>query len=60
MSGQRALIYSRVRKNALNPGDSDITRAERNQDVEQALMGKLYLLYRRGDGLLSTGIGRDR
>ena len=41
MSGQRALIYSRVRKNALNPADSDITRAERNQDVEQALMGKL-------------------
>jgi LCP family protein required for cell wall assembly len=41
MSGQRALIYSRVRKNALNPGDSDITRGERNQQVLQALMSKL-------------------
>jgi polyisoprenyl-teichoic acid--peptidoglycan teichoic acid transferase len=41
MSGQRALIYSRVRKNALNPGDSDITRGERNQQVLQALTSKL-------------------
>jgi len=41
MSGQRALIYSRVRKNALNPADSDITRGERNQAVLQALMSKL-------------------
>jgi hypothetical protein len=41
MSGQRALIYSRVRKNALNPGDSDITREARNQQVIQALMSKL-------------------
>jgi LCP family protein required for cell wall assembly len=41
MSGQRALIYSRVRKNALNPADSDITRGERNQQVLQALMSKL-------------------
>jgi LCP family protein required for cell wall assembly len=41
MSGQRALIYSRVRKNALNPADTDITRGERNQQVLQALMSKL-------------------
>ena len=41
MSGQRALIYSRVRKNALNPAESDITRGERNQAVLQALMSKL-------------------
>ena len=41
MSGQRALIYSRVRKNALNPAESDITRGERNQQVLQALMSKL-------------------
>jgi LCP family protein required for cell wall assembly len=41
MSGQRALIYSRVRKNALNPADSDITREARNQQVIQALMSKL-------------------
>ncbi|MDX6506620.1 MAG: hypothetical protein QOG06_1264 [Gaiellaceae bacterium] len=41
MNGQRALIYSRVRKNALNPAESDITRGERNQVVLQALMSKL-------------------
>jgi LCP family protein required for cell wall assembly len=41
MNGQRALIYSRVRKNALNPADSDITREARNQQVEQALLSKL-------------------
>ncbi len=41
MNGQRALIYSRVRKNALNPAESDITRGERNQVVLQTLMSKL-------------------
>jgi LCP family protein required for cell wall assembly len=41
MNGQRALIYSRVRKNALNPAESDITRGERNQVVLQSLMSKL-------------------
>jgi LCP family protein required for cell wall assembly len=41
MNGQRALVYSRVRKNLLNPADSDITRGERNQQVLQALMSKL-------------------
>lgn len=41
MNGQRALIYSRVRKNLLNPAESDITRSERNQQVLQALMSKL-------------------
>jgi len=41
LNGSRALIYSRVRKNLLNPSESDITRGERNQQVLQALMGKL-------------------
>lgn len=41
LDGRRALIYSRVRKNDLNPGDSDITRGERQQRVIQALMGKI-------------------
>ena len=41
MSGHRALIYSRVRKNPLNPAETDITRGERNQQVLQALMCKL-------------------
>jgi LCP family protein required for cell wall assembly len=41
MSGQRALIYSRIRENRLNPGDSDITRALRQQDVMQQTLSKL-------------------
>lgn len=38
MDGKRALIYSRVRKNALNPADTDITRTERQQQVLQAML----------------------
>jgi LCP family protein required for cell wall assembly len=41
MSGKRALIYSRVRKNLLNPADTDITRTEHQQDVLRALLRKL-------------------
>jgi LCP family protein required for cell wall assembly len=41
MNGYRALIYSRVRENRLNPRDSDISRGSRQQDVMQALTSKL-------------------
>ncbi len=41
MSGKRALIYSRVRKNLLNPADTDITRTEHQQDVLRALLRKM-------------------
>jgi LCP family protein required for cell wall assembly len=41
LDGRRALIYSRVRKNALDPGETDITRGARNQQVLQAVMSKL-------------------
>jgi polyisoprenyl-teichoic acid--peptidoglycan teichoic acid transferase len=41
MNGQRALIYSRIRENQLNPGDSDITRALRQQEVMQQTLSKL-------------------
>jgi LCP family protein required for cell wall assembly len=41
LNGQRALLYSRVRKNLLDPAESDITRGERNQQVLQAVMSKL-------------------
>ena len=41
MNGQRALIYSRIRENQLNPGDSDITRALRQQEVMQPTLSKL-------------------
>jgi LCP family protein required for cell wall assembly len=41
MNGRRALIYSRVRKNELDPRDSDFTRAERQQQVLQAILRKM-------------------
>jgi len=41
MNGRRALIYSRVRKNELDPRDSDFTRIERQQQVLQAILRKM-------------------
>jgi polyisoprenyl-teichoic acid--peptidoglycan teichoic acid transferase len=41
MNGQRALIYARVRKNELDPRDSDFTRIERQQQVLQAVLKKM-------------------
>ena len=41
MDGRRALIYSRIRENRLNPAESDITRGHRQQDVIQALLGEM-------------------
>jgi LCP family protein required for cell wall assembly len=40
MNGERALIYSRIRENALNPADNDITRGARQQAVMNAVMAK--------------------
>ncbi len=41
MDGRRARIYSRVRTNLLDPAESDITRAARQQQVMQALTSKM-------------------
>ena len=41
MNGERALIYSRIRENQLNPGENDLTRAARQQAVVQAAEAKL-------------------
>lgn len=42
MDGHRARVYSRIRQNKLSEADSgDIKRAERQQAVIQALLGKL-------------------
>jgi LCP family protein required for cell wall assembly len=41
MSGQRALIYSRVRENLLDPSESDVTRGARQQAVIDAVTSKL-------------------
>jgi LCP family protein required for cell wall assembly len=37
MDGRRALIYSRIRVNQLDPSETDITRGERQQAVTQAI-----------------------
>jgi LCP family protein required for cell wall assembly len=41
MDGHRALIYARIRENQLDPGESDFTRAARQQQVVQAVLGKI-------------------
>jgi LCP family protein required for cell wall assembly len=41
MDGRRALVYSRIRENRLDPSDNDVTRAKRQQEVMQAIADKL-------------------
>jgi LCP family protein required for cell wall assembly len=41
MNGRRALIYSRIRENQLDPRDTDITRGGRQQAVLRAALHKL-------------------
>jgi LCP family protein required for cell wall assembly len=41
MSGQRALIYSRIRENRLDPSETDLDRARRQQQVFQATANKV-------------------
>ena len=41
MDGRRALIYSRIRENRLNPRETDFTRGARQQAVMQAATAKL-------------------
>jgi len=41
MNGQRALVYSRIRENQLNPRETDFTRGARQQAVMQAATSKL-------------------
>jgi polyisoprenyl-teichoic acid--peptidoglycan teichoic acid transferase len=45
MNGRRALIYSRIRKNDLNPAETDLNRVGRQQQVLQATL----------DGMVSVG-----
>jgi LCP family protein required for cell wall assembly len=40
MSGQRALIYSRIRENMLDPSETDVTRGARQQQVMDALSSR--------------------
>ena len=41
MNGERALIYSRIRENQLNPAETDFTRTARQQAVINAVSSKL-------------------
>jgi len=41
MNGRRALVYSRIRHNALDPSETDFERARRQQDVVQATLDKV-------------------
>jgi polyisoprenyl-teichoic acid--peptidoglycan teichoic acid transferase len=41
MNGQRALVYSRIRTNLLDPSDTDITRGNRQQIVADAVGSKI-------------------
>jgi LCP family protein required for cell wall assembly len=41
MNGQRALVYSRVRENRLDPSENDLSRGERQQAVVEAMTDDL-------------------
>jgi len=41
MNGQRALIYSRIRENRLDPSENDLTRGARQQAVLDAIGAKI-------------------
>jgi polyisoprenyl-teichoic acid--peptidoglycan teichoic acid transferase len=41
MDGRRALVYSRIRTNQLDPSDTDISRGTRQQAVADAVGGKI-------------------
>jgi polyisoprenyl-teichoic acid--peptidoglycan teichoic acid transferase len=41
LDGRRALVYSRIRENQLDPAENDITRGERQQQVLDAITDKL-------------------
>jgi LCP family protein required for cell wall assembly len=44
MDGKRALVYSRIRQNRLDPSETDLDRARRQQQVLQATADKLSSL----------------
>ena len=41
MNGSRALVYSRIRENRLDPSETDLDRARRQQQVIQATANKV-------------------
>ena len=41
MDGRRALVYSRIRRNLLNPAETDFDRTRRQQQVVAATLDKV-------------------
>jgi LCP family protein required for cell wall assembly len=41
MNGRRALVYSRIRENRLDPSETDVTRGARQQQVVQSVLSKI-------------------
>jgi LCP family protein required for cell wall assembly len=56
MNGRRALVYSRIRVNLLDPAENDLARARRQQQVIQATADKLTSV---GPALKMPFIGDD-
>ena len=56
MNGRRALVYSRIRRNMLDPSETDLARARRQQQVIQATADKLTSV---GPALKLPFIGDD-
>ena len=56
MDGRRALIYSRIRQNRLDPSETDLARARRQQQVVQATADKLTSI---GSAIRLPFIGGD-
>jgi LCP family protein required for cell wall assembly len=44
MDGRRALVYARIRENQLDPAENDLTRGGRQQQVIEAIGGKVASL----------------
>lgn len=56
MDGRRALVYSRIRRNLLDPGETDFARARRQQQVVQATLDKVTSV---GSALRLPFVGDD-
>ena len=56
MDGRRALVYSRIRRNLLDPSETDFARVRRQQQVVQATLDKVTSA---GSALRLPFIGSD-
>jgi LCP family protein required for cell wall assembly len=56
MDGRRALVYSRIRRNLLDPGETDFARARRQQQVVQATLDKVTSV---GTAIRMPFVGED-